>query len=246
MVHINKIRQDNYNYYAPGTYGHSLYGDPPRKPSHGLLYLLLFFVVLSLGISTYSVISLRHLDGKLSMAPADNSPAGLTAGNAIGNNGVILDKLTDHEGLQGFKGMNPVGMVQIASGNLQQLQQQVGGLGTSNIGEFLVQFNDRIVLYNADKDIIEGQVSLQPQAQQATPQDFFVRLGSHPEAQPYLTANPVGGQIDIASLNALKQQFPEVYRDAKPGDYLLRFPTGLVIYDYFSDKVVNAVPLGQS
>ena len=60
-----------------------------------------------------------------------------------------------------------------------------------------------------------------------------------------MTSNPVGGQLDDASLASLKQQFPNVYSNAKTGDYLLRFPTGLVVFDYNQDKVVTAVPLQQ-
>ena len=36
---------------------------------------------------------------------------------------------------------------------------------------------------------------------------------------------------------------PDVYKDAKVGDALLRYTTALVIYDYNNDNVVNAVAL---
>jgi len=44
-------------------------------------------------------------------------------------------------------------------------------------------------------------------------------------------------------LNSLKQQLPTVYADAKVGDFLLRYDTKLVIYDYQSDNLVNVVAL---
>ena len=73
---------------------------------------------------------------------------------------------------------------------------------------------------------------------------FFTKLNKHPEVQGLQNQQPIGGQIDAASLNSLKQQFPDVYANAKVGDFLLRYQTKLVIYDYNQDKVVNAVNLG--
>ena len=141
--------------------------------------------------------------------------------------------------------------MQITQQNLGQLQQQIAGLDVGHIGKFLVQYVDKLVLYDYNKDVLEAQLSL-PQGQAAgqagtnAPQDFFTKLAAHPEAQPFMTSNPVGGQLDEASLASLKQQFPNVYNNAKTGDYLLRFPTGLVVFDYNQDKVVIAVPLQQN
>lgn len=73
--------------------------------------------------------------------------------------------------------------------------------------------------------------------------EFFAKLNKHPELKGLQNEQPVGGQLDAASLSTLKQQFPDVYKDAKVGDFLLRYKTKLIIYDYDSDRIVNAVNL---
>ena len=90
--------------------------------------------------------------------------------------------------------------------------------------------------------MIRAKVNLQqPQAQ--LPNDFFTKLYIHPEAQGLQSQQPAGGQIDANSLATLKQQFPDVYANAKAGDFLLRYQTKLIIYDYNQDKIINAVNL---
>ena len=76
------------------------------------------------------------------------------------------------------------------------------------------------------------------------PADFFTKLNKHSELQGLQNQQPIGGQLDADSLNTLKQQFPDVYANAKVGDYLLRYQTKLIIYDYNADKIVNTVNLG--
>ena len=76
------------------------------------------------------------------------------------------------------------------------------------------------------------------------PADFLTKLNSHAELKGLQNQQPIGGQIDAATLNTLKQQFPDVYANAKAGDFLLRYQTKLIIYDYNADKIVNAVNLG--
>jgi len=74
--------------------------------------------------------------------------------------------------------------------------------------------------------------------------DFLSKLNTHPELQGLETEQPVGGQLDADSLNSLKQQFPDAYANAKVGDFLLRYTTMLIIYDYNADKIVNTINLG--
>ena len=76
------------------------------------------------------------------------------------------------------------------------------------------------------------------------PADFLAKLNAHPELAGLENEQPVGGQLDQASLGTLRQQFPNVYANAKVGDFLLRYSTRLIIYDYNSDAIVNAVDLG--
>lgn len=215
--------------YSSYSYSSS-YTPPPA-----LIFAMAVLVVASLVIGVYSLIGVNDLKSKL-------LPRTIDAGDFIG-------KLTAHAELSAYKGISPTNVVQITQQNMGQLQQQITGLDAGHIGKFLVQYSDRIVLYDYNKDALEAQLSLpQGGGQPGTnaPTDFFTKLAAHSEAQPFMTSNPVGGQLDDASLASLKQQFPDVYNNAKTGDYLLRFPTGLVVYDYSQDKVVTAVPLQQN
>ena len=213
------------------------YANSPYSPPPALVFAMAVLVVASLAIGVYSLVGVNDLKSKL-------LPRAIDAKDFVG-------RLASHAELSAYKGVNPTNVVQITQQNLGQLQQQIAGLDVGHIGKFLVQYADRIVLYDYNKDVLEAQFSLpqgqigQGQPNTNAPQDFFTKLAAHPEAQPFMTSNPVGGQLDEASLASLKQQFPNVYNNAKTGDYLLRFPTGLVVFDYNQDKVVTAVPLQQ-
>lgn len=155
----------------------------------------------------------------------------------------LLKKLTAHNEMKSHVGVSPLNIVQITNENIGNLQAQINGLNTSYIGSFIVQYTDRIVIYDYQNDMLRGNVNLQqPQAQ--LPADFFAKLNNHPELQGLQSQQPVGGQIDANSLATLKQQFPDVYANAKAGDFLLRYQTKLIIYDYNADKIVNVVNLG--
>ena len=84
---------------------------------------------------------------------------------------------------------------------------------------------------------------MQQPSQAQLPADFFTKLNKHAELKGLEKEQPIGGQLDRASLDTLKQQFPEVYMDAKVGDFLLRYSKKLIIYDYTVDKIVNVVNL---
>ena len=75
------------------------------------------------------------------------------------------------------------------------------------------------------------------------PADFFTKLFKHAELKGLEKEEPIGGQLDANSLETLKRQFPDVYANTKTGDFLLRYSTKLVIYDYNADRVVNIVNL---
>lgn len=156
----------------------------------------------------------------------------------------FLKKLTLHNEMKGYVGAAPLNIIQINSNNFANLQAQITGLDISYIGNFIVQYTDRIVVYDYDNDKLRGTVNLQRPQQGQLPADFAAKLGKHPELQGLQSQQPVGGQLDAASLNTLKQQFPDVYANAKVGDFLLRYQTKLIIYDYNADKIVNSVNLG--
>ncbi len=155
----------------------------------------------------------------------------------------FIAKLTAHPEAAKYAGINPLNIIQITSSNLANLQSQVNGLDTSYLGNFLVQYQDSVLVYDYNGDSVKGVMPLQQQPQ--LPADFTVKLNAHPEMQGIEGQQPVGGQLDQASLDTLKQQFPDVYANAKVGDFLLRYSTRLIIYDYNADRIVNAVNLSQ-
>jgi len=155
----------------------------------------------------------------------------------------FLKKLTAHEEMGAFVGVSPLNIVQVNQNNIANLQTQINGLDSTFIGSFIVQYTDAIVIYNYANDEIKGTVSL-GQQQAPLPADFNAKLNTHPELAGLENEQPVGGQIDEGSLNTLKQQFPDVYADAKVGDFLLRYETKLIIYDYNQDSIINSIDLG--
>ena len=192
-------------------------------------YLLIGIVVISLIVSTAALVYTSQLKKAL-------LPQTINAND-------FLKKLTSHEQMKAYVGVAPLNIIQITNDNLANLQSQISGLDTSYVGSFIVQYTDRIVVYDYDKNVIRGTVGLQQPQQGQIPADFFARLNRHPELKGLEKEQPVGGQLDANSLATLKQQFPEVYKDAKVGDFLLRYSKKLIIYDYNADKIVNAVNL---
>ena len=155
----------------------------------------------------------------------------------------FLKKLTAHNEMKPYVGIAPLNIVQISSSNIANLQAQIAGIDVSYIGNYIIQYSDRIIVYDYDKDQLKGTVSLQQAKPSQLPADFFAKLNKHSELQGLQNQQPVGGQLDQNSLNTLKQQFPEVYANTKAGDFLMRFQTRLIIYDYNADVIVNAVNL---
>jgi len=156
----------------------------------------------------------------------------------------FLSKLTSHDEARAYVGVTPLNIVQVNNSNFANLQTQINGLDTSYIGSFIVQYTDAIVIYDYNNDVIKGTVSLQQPQQAQLPTDFYSKLNAHPELSGLENEQPIGGQLDQASLDTLRQQFPQVYANAKVGDFLLRYTTRLIIYDYNADVIVNAVNLG--
>ena len=187
-----------------------------------VFYTILLLVTVGVGISIYSGIEVSKI--KKALVPPDNND--------------FLKKITGNT-VEGNE--LPLNIIRITSDNIKTLQSQIGGLDSGYIGKFLIQYPNKIVVYDLKNDKLEDQISLKQQQQ--IPADFFEKLYKHSELRGLSDSDPVGGIIDSASLATLKQQFPDVYKDAKVGDYLLRYTKMLVIYDYNKDKVVNAVAL---
>ena len=156
----------------------------------------------------------------------------------------FLKKLTSHSEMKGYVGVAPLNIVQIDNNNIANLESQINGLDPSYIGNFIIQYTDRIVVYDYENDKLKASVSLQQPQQAQLPADFISKLYKHTELQGLQNQQPVGGQLDQSSLNTLRQQFPEVYANAKVGDFLLRYKTRLIVYNYNQDRIVNSVNLG--
>lgn len=204
-----------------------------REPLHEkpvLHYLLLVLVIASLVVGILALYNVAKLKDSI-------TPKTVNVND-------FLAKLTAHPEMKNYIGVAPLNMIQINNNNLANLQAQINGLDASYIGSFIIQYTDAIVVYDYANDAIKGTVSLQQPQQAQLPGDFFNKLNAHPELQGLENEQPVGGQLDQASLNTLKQQFPSVYANAKAGDFLLRYTTRLIIYDYNNDVIVNAVALG--
>lgn len=198
-----------------------------EKPS--FQYLIVLAIIATLVISIFALVNTYQL--KKIIIP-----------KTINVND-FLKKLTSHNEMKGYVGVAPLNIIQINNNNFANLQAQISGLDQSYVGSFIVQYTDRIAIYDYDKNQIRGTVGLQQPQQAQLPADFFTKLNRHAEMQGLQSQQPVGGQIDAASLDTLKQQFTDVYAKAKVGDFLLRYQTKLVIYDYNADTIVNAVSL---
>lgn len=192
-------------------------------------YLLLVLVIATLVVSI------------LALGKADKLEKNLVPRTISMND--FLKKLTSHNEMKGYVGVAPLNIVQINNNNFANLQSQISGLDVSYINSFIVQYTDGIVVYDYDNDRIRGTLTFQQPQQGQLPDDFFTKLNNHPEMAGLQNQQPIGGQLDANSLATLKQQFPEVYANAKAGDFLLRYQTKLIIYDYNADRIVNAVNL---
>ena len=190
-------------------------------------YTLIFLVIATLVISIFSIVNIYELKKAL-------IPKSIVIQD-------FLNKLTSHPELKSYAGTTPLNIVQINNNNFANLQSQITGLNASYIGSFIVQYSDRIVVYDYDNDKLKGNVNIPPQI----PADLLAKLNKHSELSGLEKQQPVGGQLDESSLNTLKQQFPDVYKNAKVGNFLLRYPTKLIIYDYKQDKIINAVSISQ-
>ena len=184
-----------------------------------------------------SVISLIISIIALSMASASNNAAPEQI-----NTQEFLQKLASHEESRQFADQNPVAITQINGQNFNELQGKIQGLDNSYLNNYIVEFPTGLAIYDFNNDKVRG--TLQYEQQNQLPQDFFTKLQTHPEVQGLENEQPVGGMLDAQTLSTLQQQFPDVYNEAKVGDFLLRYKTRLIVYDYNADRIIKAVTLG--
>lgn len=193
-------------------------------------YFIVFSIIATLIISIFALINAYEIKNMI-------APKTINVND-------FLKKLTSHNEMKGYVGVAPLNIIQVNNNNFANLRAQINGLDESYIGSFIVQYNDKVVIYDYDNDKISGSVGFQQPQQSQLPPDFFTKLNKHSELDGLQNQQPIGGQIDAASLNTLKQQFPDVYANTKVGDFLLRYKTKLIIYDYAQDRVINIVNLG--
>jgi len=206
-----------------------MFNEPFHKSS-AFHYIIIILIIATLFVSGLVLLDVKQIKASLLPQTIDAND--------------FLAKLTAHPEASSYVGISPLNIIQINTNNIDNLQAQIAGLDTSFLGSFIVQYTDSVVIYDYNNDIILGTVSLQQPQQAELPEDFLTKLNAHPELAGLETEQPIGGQIDQASLDTLKQQFPDVYANAKVGDFLLRYTTRLIIYDYNADVMVNAVNLG--
>ena len=219
---------------TPYSSSYNSYSEPiHEKPIFH--YALFVLVILSVIISVFAFINANHLKKIILTGNV------IASSTATAND--FLKKLTSHNEMKDYVGVAPLNIVQINNNNLANLHAQISGLDSSYIGNFIVQYTDRIVVYDYANDRLRGVVSLQQPQQGQLSNDFFTKLNKHSELQGLQNQQPIGGQLDQTTLNTLKQQFPDVYANAKVGDFLLRYQTKLVIYDYNQDNIVKVVNL---
>jgi|GEM_PF-1775745 hypothetical protein len=217
--------------YCSGIMARSIKPAAPKAhffESPAFKYFVVFSIIATFAISSLSLYGVYQL--KKSLVP-----------KTINTND-FLKKLTSHEEMKSYIGVSPLNVVQISNNNFAAIQSQIRGMDMSYLGNFIVQYSNGIVVYDYENDKIKGNLAFQQQAQQL-PADFFAKLNKHPEIQGLQNEQPIGGQLDESSLSTLKQQFPDVYANAKTGDFLLRYKAKLIIYDYNNDRIVNAVNL---
>jgi len=124
-------------------------------------------------------------------------------------------------------------------GLAENLKQQISGLNESFIGDYIVNYDDRVVIFDYESGNIVYDIPLQAQL----PADFFTKLLVHPEVKGYENEKPNGRVLDQANLDQLKQTYPTLYKNAEAGDIVLQYSNLLVIYNYQNDQIKDTFNL---
>ena len=157
----------------------------------------------------------------------------------------LLDKVVENPELAGYKGVQPLLVIKVNEQNLEDLKAQIQGIDESFIGDYIINYQDRIVIYDYEESTVKSIIPVeQPSQQQAQlPQDFNEKLMAHEELQGYEEEQPSGMLLDQESLEQLKQQYPTLYEDAEAGDVVLQYSDKLIIYNYQDDEIKNSFDL---
>lgn len=156
----------------------------------------------------------------------------------------LIEKLTTNQELSAYKDIRPANIIIVNQENLESLKEQIAGLDASYLGDFILSYNDRIVIYDYDANQIKSNIALQQEPEQSQlPADFFQKLLTHPEMEGLESENPNGRQLDQATLDQLRGDFPTLYENSEVGDFVLQYTSKLIIYNYQNDVIKDAFDL---
>ena len=152
--------------------------------------------------------------------------------------GDLLTKFMANEEYSAYAGIQPQ-VIKILPENLASLQGQISGLNEQNIGQYILSYPDRVIIYDYGNDTVVLDAPLQ----QALPQDFSQKLMAHNEIKPFAAQNPQIAIIDDALAQQIRTLDPTIGDAASVGLYALQYPTHLVIYDYATDTITAVIAL---
>jgi hypothetical protein len=118
-----------------------------KNPSSPINWIILIMVILCLGVSIYSLMEVRAL--KTAIMPQKTLSMQ-----------EFLAKLNSHPELINYRNLNPLNVITITTTNLPSLQGQITGLDVSYIGQYVIQYADRLVIYDLQQDKITGNLAL--------------------------------------------------------------------------------------
>tara|TARA_Y100000310_G_scaffold344240_1_gene455912 strand:- start:2170 stop:3015 length:846 start_codon:yes stop_codon:yes gene_type:complete len=145
----------------------------------------------------------------------------------------LLLKLIAHEGLENYANQQP-NIIEITSQNLENLKQQVNGIDETHIGNYIVSYQDLVILYDYIQDTILDSIRFE-----AVPQDLLLKLTAHSEMQAYKEVDPFNVLVvKQDNLQALQQQIGGL-DETHIGSFIISYPDNRVImYDYVNDAIL--------
>lgn len=101
------------------------------------IIVLIIFVIVLLGYNIYQVNSIKKLIPK---------PISVNE---------LLSRLTDKQDFLGYKNTEPVNILQVSTQNLAPLSNEIPGLDETYLGNFVIVYQDRIIVYDFEQDIVK-------------------------------------------------------------------------------------------
>ncbi|MDP7141449.1 MAG: hypothetical protein QF362_01305 [Candidatus Woesearchaeota archaeon] len=145
----------------------------------------------------------------------------------------LLLKLIAHEGLENYANQQP-NIIEITSQNLENLKQQINGIDETQIGNYIVSYQDLVLLYDYMQDTVLDSIRFE-----AVPQDLLLKLTAHDEMQAYKEVDPFNMVIvKQDNLQALQQQIGGL-DETHIGAFIISYPDNrVVMYDYVNDAIL--------